>query len=53
MRRITKDELIKALMRDNATLQAQQAQSKSDIDYIAMMSDIDMPAEEGADEQAL
>ena len=53
MKQVTNDELIKTAMKENRVLQHQIAKAKSDIDYIAMMTEVEMETatEEVDDEQ--
>lgn len=53
MKHVTNDELLKAVMKENRALQHQIAKAKSDIDYIAMMTEVEMETatEEVDDEQ--
>lgn len=41
-----KDQII-ALRRDNAALQAANTNNANNIDYIAMMTDVELPVDEG------
>ena len=41
-----KDQII-ALRRDNAALQAANMNNANNIDYIAMMTDVELPVDEG------
>ena len=46
MKLISDRELVKVLMAQNAALAAQVGTTASNVDYLAMMSDVDMPAAE-------
>ena len=41
-----KDQII-ALRRDNASLQAANTNNANNIDYLAMMTDVELPVDEG------
>ena len=41
-----KDQII-ALRRDNAALQAANTNNSNNIDYLAMMNDVELPVDEG------
>lgn len=41
----TKDQII-ALRRENAALQAANANNENNIDYLAMMTDVELPTDE-------
>lgn len=53
MKQVTNDELLKTAVKENLALQHQIAKAKSDIDYIAMMTEVEMETatEEVNDEQ--
>ena len=46
MKLISDRELVKVLMAQNAALAAQVGANASNVDYLAMMSDVDIPAAE-------
>ena len=46
MKRVSDKELVKELMAQNAALAAQAGTNASNVDYLAMMSDVDIPAAE-------
>ena len=46
MKRVSDKELVKELMAKNAALAAQVGANASNFDYLAMMSDVDIPAAE-------
>ena len=46
MKRVSDKELEKELMAQNAALAAQVGTNSSNVDYLAMMSDVDIPAAE-------
>ena len=46
MKRVSDKELVKELMAKNAALAAQVGANASNVDYLAMMSDVEIPAEE-------
>ena len=46
MKRVSDKELVKELMAKNATLTAQAGTNASNVDYLAMMSGIEIPAAE-------
>ena len=46
MKRVSDKELVKELMAKNAALAAQVGTNASNVDYLAMMSDVDIPAAE-------
>ena len=46
MKRVSDRELVKVLMAQNAALAAQVGANASNVDYLAMMSDVDIPAAE-------
>ena len=50
MKSIPDKELIKQLMAENAELKSKSGNTAAAVDYIAMMSDISIPAEVQADE---
>ena len=49
MKSISDKELIKQLMAENAALKSQSGNTAAAVDYLAMMSDIEIPTEEVAD----
>jgi hypothetical protein len=50
MEYVTKDELLKSALKENGALRSQLAKAKSDIDYIAMMTEVDIDTEAEAEE---
>ena len=46
MKRVSDRELVKVLMAQNAALAAKVGANASNVDYLAMMSDVDIPAAE-------
>ena len=51
MKSVSDRELVKVLMAQNAALAAQVGANASQVDYLAMMSDVDIPESEvNADE---
>ena len=46
MKRVSDRELVNVLMAKNAALAAQVGANASNVDYLAMMSDVDIPAAE-------
>ena len=46
MKRVSDRELVKVLMAQNAALAAQVGVNASNVDYLAMMSDVEIPAAE-------
>ena len=46
MKRASDRELVKVLMAQNAALAAQAGTNASNVDYLAMMSGVDIPAAE-------
>ena len=46
MKRISDKDLVKVLMAQNAALAAQAGTNASNVDYLAMMSGVEIPAEE-------
>ena len=48
MKRVSDKELVKVLMAQNAALAAQAGTNASNVDYLAMMSGIEIPAAEEA-----
>lgn len=42
MEHVTKDELLKAILKENGALQHQLVQVRSDIDYVAMMTEVEI-----------
>ena len=46
MKRVSDKELVKELMAQNAALAAQAGTSASNVDYLAMMSGIEIPVTE-------
>ena len=46
MKCVSDRELVKVLMAKNAALAAQVGATASNVDYLAMMSDVDIPAAE-------
>ncbi len=46
MKRVSDKELVKELMAQNAALAAKVGANASNVDYLAMMSDVDIPAAE-------
>ena len=52
MKRISDRELVKVLMAQNAALAAQVGANASNVDYLAMMSGVEIPAEEETEAKA-
>ena len=52
MKLISDGELVKVLMAQNAALAAQVGANASNVDYLAMMSDVEIPAEEETEVKA-
>lgn len=50
MKYVAKNELLKTLMKENEALKAWQVKNRADMDYIAMMTDIDLDVEESESE---
>ena len=46
MKCVSDRELVKVLMAQNAALAAQVGENASNVDYLAMMSDVDIPVAE-------
>lgn len=46
MKHVSKDELLRETIRENCALHSQLATAESNIDYIAMMTEVDIGAEE-------
>ena len=46
MKNVPDKELIKQLMAENAKLKSQSGNTAAAVDYLAMMSDIEIPTEE-------
>ena len=46
MKRVSDKQLVKELMAQNAALAAQAGTNASNVDYLAMMSDVYLPAAE-------
>ena len=44
MKRVSDKDLVKELMAQNAALAAQVGANASNVDYLAMMSDVEIPA---------
>lgn len=51
MKQVTKDELIRQLMAENAALKSQSGNTAAALDYLAMMSDISIPTEEVTEDE--
>ena len=52
MKIVNERELVKVLMAQNAALAAQVGANASNVDYLAMMSDVEIPAEEETEVKA-
>ena len=52
MKHVSDKELVKVLMAQNAALAAQVGANASNVDYLAMMSDVDIPAAEETEVKA-
>ena len=52
MKRVSDRELVKVLMAQNAALAAQVGANASNVDYLAMMSDVEIPATDEMEVQA-
>ena len=50
MKHVSDKELVKELMAQNAALAAQVGANASNVDYLAMMSDVEIPATDETDE---